>query len=165
VNKLIVARKMQYYHAVPEKQQKPNTGYKKPSQRRTVNIRKRKALTRVCVAMAVGILVISRFALLSEYNYNIRNLERELEELRKENERLELQHAQVMDINELEDYALHQLGMVYPDNRDIIYVAVQGTAEQALIAGADENEDREGFAADGWFAAAAGKVLSILDTD
>jgi cell division protein FtsB len=165
VNKLIVARKMQYYHAVPERQQKPNTGYKKPSQRRTVNIRKRKALTRVCVAMAVGILVISRFVIISEYNYNIRNLERELEELRKENERLELQHAQVMDINALEDYALHQLGMVYPDNRDIIYVAVQDTEEQVLIAETDENKTREGMAAGGWFAAAAGKVFSILDID
>jgi cell division protein FtsB len=165
VNKLLVAKKMQYYQAVPEKQQKPNIGYGKTDRRKTVNIRKRKALTRVCVAMAVGILVISRFAIISEYNYNIRNLERELEELRRENERLELQHAQAMDINGLEDYALHQLGMVYPDNRDIIYVAVQGTEEQALIAAADENEGREGFAAGGWFAAAAGKVLSILATD
>ena len=156
---------MQYYQAVPERQQKPNTGYKKPSQRRTVNIRKRKALTRVCVAMAVGLLVISRFVIISEYNYNIRNLERELEELRKENERLELQHARVMDINVLEDYALHQLGMVYPDNRDIIYVAVQGTAEQVLIAETDENKSPEGMAASGWFAAAAGKVFSILDID
>jgi hypothetical protein len=115
--------------------------------------------------MAVGILVISRFVIISEYNYNIRNLERELEELRKENERLELQHAQVMDINELEDYALHQLGMVYPDNRDIIYVAVQGTAEQVLVAEADENKSPEGMAAGGWFAAAAGKVFSVLDID
>jgi cell division protein FtsB len=165
VNKLIVARKMQYYQSIPEKQQKPNIGYGKQARRRTVNIRKRKALTRVCVAMAVGLLVISRFVIISEYNYNIRNLERELEELRKENERLELQHARVMDINELEDYALHQLGMVYPDNRDIIYVAVQGAEEQALIAEMDENEGPEGMAARGWFAAAAGKVFSILDID
>ncbi len=162
---MIVARKMQYYQSIPEKQQKPNIGYGKQARRRTVNIRKRKALTRVCVAMAVGLLVISRFVIISEYNYNIRNMERELEELRKENERLELQHVQVMDINELADYALHQLGMVYPDNRDIIYVAVQGTAEQVLIAETDENKSPEGMAAGGWFAAAAGKVFSVLDID
>ncbi len=162
---MIVARKMQYYQSIPEKQQKPNIGYGKQARRRTVNIRKRKALTRVCVAMAVGLLVISRFVIISEYNYNIRNMERELEELRKENERLELQHARVMDINVLEDYALHQLGMVYPDNRDIIYVAVQDTEEQVLIAETDENKSPEGMAAGGWFAAAAGKVFSILDID
>ncbi len=70
-----------------------------------------------------------------------------------------------MDINELEDYALHQLGMVYPDNRDIIYVAVQDTEEQVLIAETDENKSPEGMAAGGWFAAPAGKVFSVLDID
>ena len=85
---MIVANEKQYYQVVPDGQQKPGKSPRKSARNKAANIRKRKALTRVCVALAVGILVISRFAVISEYNYNIRMLERELEELQKANERL-----------------------------------------------------------------------------
>jgi cell division protein FtsL len=165
VNKLIVAKERQYYQTIPDIQQQPNIGAKKTARRNNVSLRKRKALVRVFFVLAVGILVISPFAVISECNYNIRMLERELQELQMANERLQLQHAQAMDINYLEDYALHQLGMVYPDNRDIVYVAVKDTGNEILAA---EQQD-EGRAADsgwdGWFAVLVGKASSMFNND
>lgn len=159
---MIVARQQQYYQSIPDIQQKPNTGLKKQAHRKRINVRKRKALTRVCVALAVGILVISRFALISECNFSKRTLERELEELQKANERLQLQHAQVMDINWLEDYALHQLGMIYPESRDIVYVAVDNTEYGSLFADGSEDRDQAGFPGDGWFALLTGMVGRVF---
>ncbi|MGI6703056.1 MAG: hypothetical protein ACOX42_03350 [Clostridia bacterium] len=160
---MIVARQQQYYQTIPEIQQKPNTGPKKPIRRKNVKVIKRKALTRVCVALAVGILVISRFVVISEYNYSIRMLEKELGELRKVNERLQLQHAEVMDINWLEDHALHQLGMIYPESRDIVYVAVESTGEGPLLAETEDTKIKSGLSGDGWFALLAGMVGRVFD--
>ena len=90
-------------------------------------------------------------------------LEKELGELRKVNERLQLQHAEVMDINWLEDHALHQLGMIYPESRDIVYVAVESTGEGPLLAETEDTKIKSGLSGDGWFALLAGMVGRVFD--
>lgn len=149
---MVVASQRQYSQTAPEEWQKPNTGPKEITRKKGIIKRKRKALTRVCIALAIGILVISRFAVISEHNYNIRNMEKELEALQKVNERLQLQHARIMDINWLEDHALHQLGMVYPENRDIVYVAVEKNDDIPLFADKPEDAKKAGFSDGRWFA-------------
>ncbi len=141
---MIVARQRQYYQTIPGEAQRPDIKKRKPIRKKRVGIRRR-ALIRVCVILAIGILVISRFAVISEHNFRIRAMEKELAELHKENERLQLQRARVMDINRLEHYALHQLGMIYPDSRDIIYVAVEKSKEDLLYAKEPEEAQKAGI--------------------
>ncbi len=159
---MIVARQKQYYQSVPGEEQKPEIRKRKPTREKRVVIRRRRALTRVCVILAIGILVISRFAVISEHTFRIRNMERELEELYRVNERLQLRHAQAMDVGRLEDYALHRLGMYYPDNREIVYVAVEGKEKTPLYAEEAREAQKAGVFDNRWFAFLTSRVSRIL---
>jgi cell division protein FtsB len=133
-------------------------------QKRKEKVKKKlKAVIRVAIAFAFALLLISRFAVISEYNYNIRQLEKELEELQKTNERLSLQLAQAQDINWIEEYATNKLGMVYPDNRDIVFVAVEESQhdEEATIETAEKKSEGK-YSTDGWVAVLIGKFNSIF---
>lgn len=134
----------------------------KAERRKQKNKRKARAFVQVITAFAVALLIISRFAVISEYNYNIRNLKGELQELQKTNERLSLQLAQAQDINWIEEYATKTLGMTYPDNRDIIYVAVENIQDDDSYPQIAEEKTEGKFAADGWIAALVGKVNTIF---
>ncbi len=123
--------------------------------------KKLRTILRIGVILALGVVITSRFAIISEYAYRMDKLENQLSELRKVNERLNLQIAQAQDITWIEDYARNQLGMVYPDNRDIIYVAVDRTDEEKL---AQENTE-EDYTLKGWAAILAGKIGGFLSGD
>ncbi len=160
---MLVAEKRQYYGALTEEQHKPET-----EKRRRKKVRKNKklrALSRACLALALAMLIISRFAVISEYNYNIRILQTELEELQKTNERLELQNAQAQHINRIEEYALSQLGMYYPESRDIVYVAVERSAGDVFAVEADGEQRSNSYSAEGWFAVLASRVNRAFHTE
>lgn len=160
---MIVAEKRQYYGTLNEEQYNQNTRPGRPVRQKNQYAKKRRALARVCAVSALAIMVISGFAAISECNYDIRAMEMELEELKKANERLQLQHAQAMDINWIEEHAINQLDMVYPDNKDIVYVAVQGRSDGTSLAAAEDENSQSVFAADGWFTVLAGKVNKVFD--
>lgn len=142
---MVVAKQKQYYQNMPDRRQNKDSGLKRAARDKGGIMSKRRAVVRVILAFAIGILTISRFAIISEYNYNIRNMEKELGELFRVNERLQIQHARVMDINWIEDHALHRLGMIYPESRDIVYVAVEKEGGMPLIADIPEEEKRNAF--------------------
>jgi len=123
---------------------------------------KLRAILKLGIVLIIGVIIISRFAIISEYSYRINRLESEFGELRKVNERLHLQLAQAQDITLVEEYARDRLGMVYPENTDIVYVAVDRIDEE-VAAVQQINEEKYGIK--GWVAVLAGKMCAIISGD
>jgi cell division protein FtsB len=161
---LIVAEKRQYQQVYSQREYIEKDDRRQIQQKRRLRSRnKARAVGRVVIAFAVAVVLISRFAIISEYNYAIGQLEKELQQLKNSNERLGLMEAQAQDIDFIEEYAITQLGMVYPDNRDIIFVAVEDTpAVNAKSADVTEQEDGA-YETEGWVAAVVGRFNSIFD--
>lgn len=160
---MIVAEKRQYQQVYTQRQYTEKDDSLQAQKWRKRARSRARAVIRVAIAFAVAVLLISRFAIISEYNFAIGRLEKELQELKKVNERLGLMEAQAQDIDYIEEYAIKHLGMVYPDNRDIIFVAVEDvpsvdTEGQDVMAHEDET-----YANKGWVAAAVGRFNSIFD--
>lgn len=159
---MIVAERRQYYDVPVKKQpsKMENRHIKKTKKRK-----KARALLWVCLALSIAMLIISRFAVISEYTHSIRSLETELEELAKANGRLELQIAQAQDINSIEQYAQSQLGMYYPESRDIVYVAVERNVGDSLVAETENEETEGGYSARGWLAVLVGRISNIFNIE
>lgn len=153
---MIVAEKQRYYTAPVERRPVRKTG--KGRRAEAGKSKRLRALSRVCVALAVAMLIISRFAVISEYNHSIRMLEAQLEELKRVNERLELQNAQAQDINKIEEYAIGKLGMCYPESRDIVYVAVERNEGSTFAVRMDDQEPDGGYGTGNWFAVLVSRV-------
>jgi len=159
---LIVAENRQYLGTMPQEYNRSKPDRSRANRQKQKNRRKVRAFVQVIAAFAVALLIISRFAVISEYNYGIRNLKRELQELQKTNERLSLQLAQAQDINWIEEYATTHLGMIYPDNRDIVYIAVEDIQDEDSHFQITEEKPEGRLVTDGWIAALIGKFNTIF---
>lgn len=136
-------------------QQKNNDEVNSAKRRKTRN--KLRAISKLCIVFVIAVIITSRFAVISEYSYKINKMETEFAELQKVNERLNLQLAQLQDITWIEEYAGDRLGMIYPENTDIIYVAVDRIPEKVV----QESSDQK-YGIKGWVAALAGKMSSFI---
>lgn len=83
-------------------------------------------LMSILFVFGLSIFIISRYALIAEINYNIKNLEREYTTVVKENNDLNVQLMKSISLETLEKKAIEELGMQYPDiQNQTAYVNVE----------------------------------------
>lgn len=81
----------------------------------------------VCLLLAVfgmGLLLMYRFALITEINYKVTNMETEYNNLRNENSRLKVSIEKRLDLTQIREIAENKLGMQKPDKYQIVYLNV-----------------------------------------
>lgn len=89
--------------------------------------RKPKQKTHVISIMfvfAVCILLITRYTIIAEMNFNINNLEKDYKNVVKENTDLNVQLMKTVNLDNLEKVALEKLNMQYADQSQYAYVKV-----------------------------------------
>ncbi len=67
-------------------------------------------------------LVLFRYAQIFEKNYNVEGLEHEIAKLKLEKESLQAQMDSVVVLENVEQVAIHDLGMQYPKAEQIVYL-------------------------------------------
>jgi len=85
---------------------------------------KLRAVCFVLVIFASCLVLMYRFALITELNYNINKLEKEYNLIRNENSRLKLAIEKDMDLNKVKKIAEERLGMQKPDKYQMVYINV-----------------------------------------
>lgn len=89
--------------------------------------RKPKQKTHVISIMfvfAICILLIARYAIIAEMNFNIHSLEKDYKNVVKENTDLNVQLMKTVNLDNLEKIALEKLHMQYADQSQYAYVKV-----------------------------------------
>jgi len=103
----------------------------------------------VAAGFAVGVMVIYYYAQVFTLGYQIQSLKKELALLRVENYHLSENIYRLSSLDRVEHLALNRLGMVSPDNSNILVVAVAGDAPEgsgteparpAVISPADDQQ-------------------------
>ncbi|HHU33158.1 MAG TPA: hypothetical protein GXZ50_10955 [Clostridia bacterium] len=79
----------------------------------------------VILAFVTGLALTSRVAVYFYRGYEITKLNREIEALQTDNERLKLEIEQLCSLNRVEDLAINKLGMVKPSAEDIELLPVE----------------------------------------
>lgn len=103
---------------------------------------KAKAVMWVLLLAAFGLVVIYRYAMITELNYNINKANKQYQELQNENIRLEAEIVKKLDLQKIREAAETRLGMQKPDEAQYVYVNVPKTDFTKLAEGnpAQNNE-------------------------
>jgi cell division protein FtsL len=97
-------------------------------------------LMSILFVFGLSIFIISRYAYMAEINFNITNLEKDYKKVLKENTDLNVQLMKSINLEALEEAAIAELSMQYPDvQNQIAYVNVKNTMEKT------EKEDSDYF--------------------
>ncbi len=88
--------------------------------------RKQKArfILTLIIILAAALLVMFRFAMITQMSYNISNSQKDYEDIRNKNALLRLQIEKETDLDNLRLLAETRLGMQDPDKSQIVYISV-----------------------------------------
>ncbi|WP_434630535.1 cell division protein FtsL [Thermoanaerobacterium thermosaccharolyticum] len=117
--------------------------------------RKNKKLKNLMLIVFVGFLsftVLFRYALIYQKSVALSNMEAKVSEIEKLNQQLEVKIASMTDLQRIEDIAKNQLGMVEPENGQIVYMSIGKTNEVAQKKTDDNNKNKTFF----------GRILGLL---
>jgi len=117
--------------------------------------RKNKKLKNLMLIVFVGFLsftVLFRYALIYQKSVALSNMEAKVSEIEKLNQQLEVKIASMTDLQRIENIAKNQLGMVEPENGQIVYMSIGKTNEVAQKKTDDNNKNKTFF----------GRILGLL---
>lgn len=134
---MLVAEKYAYIEEMEPvtEQPKVNKEAPKPAPSAKPNtLNKAVTVLMVMICFAVTCLVVYRYALISENHRRILKLESELGKVLDYQDRLKVELAYNEDISNIENLAMDDLGMHYPDKDQIRYVNIPVHSEPAAKA-------------------------------
>lgn len=80
---------------------------------------------RLAVFFVCAMILMYRFAAITELNYKIGSMNRKIENLRNENARMAIDIEKSADLNYVEEIAVTKLGMQRPLKNQIVYVNIE----------------------------------------
>lgn len=83
-----------------------------------------KFLLSILAVFVAGLLIVYRFALITQMSYNINKSEKMYNEIRNENSLIHMQVERDTDLNRIKELAENRLDMQKPDKSQIVYVRV-----------------------------------------
>lgn len=95
----------------------------------------------VMIIFALGFVLMYRYALITEVNYNLNRLERQYTEIRNENSRLKVAIETETDLAKVKELAQQRLGMQEPDMFQIVYVNIP-KSDYTAVAESYHNMDK-----------------------
>lgn len=118
---MLVAKK-EIFNYYEEKNKSNNESNKKKRNNKSDSLVKLSVFLFSLVILLVSIVMLLRLAYISQVQYEITKLDKEINELneRKDIEALELE--KIRESSWVEDYALNLLGMQYPSTEQIVYI-------------------------------------------
>lgn len=125
---MVVARK-KYEYLQPQEEQKVVI-----KQKTVKNYRFEKILLTFAIMLvfSLSLMLLTRFAAITEAKHQIHTLNNQLEQLKMQKERLKVEVERVSKSRWIEEEAIERLGMQYPLPEQVIYIHVPPT-EVALL--------------------------------
>ena len=96
------------------------------------------AVIGTCVVMLLLFLVVVGYMKLTELSAQCAEYSSELEQLNAEGERLKIQYESAFNLDEVERYAISELGMIKADSTQIAYVHRAAGDQAVILAGEGE---------------------------
>lgn len=112
------ARKVRYDVYEENKVLKAKKQYKRN------RIAKLKLVLSILAVFAAGLLIMYRFALITQISYSINESEKQYNELRNKNSLIRMQVERDTDLTNIKEAAITRLGMHEPDKSQKVYVRV-----------------------------------------
>lgn len=128
---------------------------------RSNNKVKFRAVCTVLFVFTLGIIVIYRYALLTELNYNIGKQTRIYNDIKNGNIQLKAEIQNGMDLNKVREIAENKLGMQKPDKYQIVYIRVPKT-DVTKVAEANNSAGTPNNGIISMFMDKAGKITGML---
>ena len=94
--------------------------------------------------LAAGLLVMYRFALITQLSYDINKVEKQYNELRNKNAILKVQIETGTNLTEIKELAESRLGMKKPDRSQIVYIMVPRDDYTVVMNSSDKESDGGG---------------------
>jgi len=117
---------------------------------------KLKTVAAILFIFAVCMLVMYRYALITELNYNFSKLEKKYNELRNENSTLEVAIENETDLSRIRETAEKKLNMQKPDRSQMVFVRIPKT--DCTIVADTYKSDKKSNTGDSMFAMLIDKV-------
>jgi len=114
---LLESRRVEYYQVDYNKVEKANKKIKRQK-------RKFKNMVLTILLCSTAILLTCRYVKITQLNYEINSLEKELATINGENQNLNVKLAETENLKEIENIARTKLHMHEPLKEDVVYVVV-----------------------------------------
>jgi cell division protein FtsL len=88
------------------------------------NINKLKTTGYILVIFTIGLVLVYRYALITEIYYGLNILEKEYSEIKNENSRLRVAIETKTDLTQIKEFAEQSLGLQEPDRHQIVYIRI-----------------------------------------
>lgn len=103
-----------------------------------------KLVLSILAVFAAGLLIVYRFALITQVSYEINSKEKIYNELRNENALTRLQVESNTDLTKIKEAAETRLGMHKPDKSQMVYVRVPRSDYTVVLNSPEETDKIEG---------------------
>ncbi|NLN05368.1 MAG: hypothetical protein GX166_11260, partial [Clostridiaceae bacterium] len=81
-------------------------------------------VVKVSIILILGLIIAFRYASITELGYKINTMQNQLDEIKAENSRLETNIARQMNLAEISQIAINELGMQKPQSYQIVRIKV-----------------------------------------
>ncbi|WFA09626.1 cell division protein FtsL [Tissierella sp. Yu-01] len=124
---MLVARAEYNYYPEYTEEQNPKKVIKKKKRVRAIN--KNMYITIAIILFITSLLILYRYAKITEANLEITKLEKEVVELQKIRQDLEGKLEGIKSTTTISEVAKSNLGMIYPENGQVVYVSVNNDSD------------------------------------
>lgn len=103
---------------------------RKPIVKKVKKAKRKAHILPLMLCFTMSIIMISRYAYIAEINFNNSKLDKEYKEILKQNEVLSVSLMSTVNLQTLENIALEELNMQYPEPDQITYVMAAKPVEK-----------------------------------
>lgn len=107
--------------------------------------KKLKLITSVIVMLFAGMLIVGRYAAITELNNRSLALQNSISENQKINDDLNLELLKYCDIKQIEQYATAEIKMVRPDLNNVVHIDVANTDKDEQTAKVEDTQKKVSF--------------------
>ncbi len=140
MNKLVVAKREEYYYPQRNKVKKTEGKVKKKKSNRKVAL-KLKLLCSVVIVLILCLCLLLRYTYIAQVRMELSQLDKEISSLSKKKDDLQIDLDKIMESEWIESIAMQELGMDYPNSSQTVYVSVDEEAFEKEVA----EEEEQGF--------------------
>lgn len=88
-------------------------------------LKKGRLILAVTLIAIIAILILSRYSAITEAQYRISKMKAEIKEINAQNERLQVEIANLNSVARIEDIAKNKLNMKEPESEQVIYISTK----------------------------------------
>ena len=121
-----------------------------------------KLVLSILTVFTAGLLIVYRFALITQISYNINESEKAYNVIRNENSLIRMQVERDTDLTRIKETAETRLGMQKPDKSQIVYVRVPKNDYTVVLNSPDQTDGIEGNVFTGILDKVAG-FINLID--